>query len=265
MTAIPDWNSVSDAALAVAAAGGDRNAFARIYDRYAHRLHDFCVGMVRDRDAPADCVQDVFCTAAVDLPKLREPDKLRPWLYSIARHAALRAIRNRHRESVSDELPDAASGEPGPVTIAGRNELADLISQAAGGLSDRDRTVLELAYRHGLHGPELADALDVSTESAKKMVQRLRDTIERSLGALLVARSARSAEKQCPELGAILQGWDGQFTILIRKRVARHIESCPDCQLDRRGRVYPVGLLGAVPVFIPAPRWLRDLTLSQYS
>ena len=79
MTAVPDWDIVSDADLVGAALSGDRMAFAGIYDRYADRLHDFCVGMVRDRDAAADCVQDVFCTAATALDKLREPDKLRPW------------------------------------------------------------------------------------------------------------------------------------------------------------------------------------------
>jgi hypothetical protein len=57
MTALPDWDIVSDAELACAAGAGDRVAFAGIYDRYADRLHDFCVGMVRDRDAAADCVQ----------------------------------------------------------------------------------------------------------------------------------------------------------------------------------------------------------------
>jgi DNA-directed RNA polymerase specialized sigma24 family protein len=46
-------------------------AFAQIYDRYADRLHNFCVGMLRDRDGAADCVQDTFCLA----PTLREPDK----------------------------------------------------------------------------------------------------------------------------------------------------------------------------------------------
>jgi RNA polymerase sigma factor (sigma-70 family) len=263
MTALHDWNIVSDAELVGAAAVGDRGAFAGIYDRYADRLHDFCIGMVRDRDAAADCVQDVFCTAAVDLPKLRDPDKLRPWLYAIARHTALRTIRDRRREFASDELPDVASGDAGPDTLAARNELANLIAEAAGGLTDRDREVLELAYRHGLNGPDLADALGVGHESAKKLVQRLRDTIERSLGALLVARRARTAENGCPELAAILQGWDGKFTILMRKRIARHIESCPNCDEERGRLVNPVALLGGVPVFIPAPSWLRDSTLSQ--
>ena len=104
-TALSNFDIVSDAELARAAAAGDRRAFATIYDRYADRLHDFCVGMLRDRDAAADCVQDVFCTAATQLPKLREPDRLRPWLYAIARNEALRCIRDRRREQVSDELP----------------------------------------------------------------------------------------------------------------------------------------------------------------
>jgi RNA polymerase sigma factor (sigma-70 family) len=262
MTAVPDWDIVSDADLVGAALAGDRMAFAGIYDRYADRLHDFCVGMVRDRDAAADCVQDVFCTAATALDKLREPDKLRPWLYAIARNEALRRIRQRRREEPSDELPDEASGDAGPDTLAARNELAKLVAEAAGGLSDRDRAVLELGYRHGLDGPELAEALGVSTASAKKIMQRLRDTMERSLGALLVARRGQSGNN-CPELGAILAGWDGTFTILMRKRIARHIESCPTCDQDRRRMVNPVALLGGTPLFIPAPTWLRDRTLDR--
>ena len=265
MTALPDWDIAgpTDAELAGAAATGDRGAFGQIYARYADRLHDFCVGMLRDGDAAADCVQDTFCTAATSLAGLRQPDKLRPWLYAIARNEALRRIRDRRRERVSDELPDEPSAEPGPEILAARSELADLVAEAAGGLSDRDRTVLELAYRHGLDGPELAQAMGVSHSSAKKLVVRLRETIERSLGALLVARRARATPDGCPELTAILDGWDGQFSVLMRKRIARHIESCVGCEEDRRQLVNPVALLGGVPVFIPAPAWLSDRTLNQ--
>jgi RNA polymerase sigma factor (sigma-70 family) len=263
MTALPDWDMVSDAELACAAAAGDRGAFAGIYDRYADRLHDFCVGMLRDRDSAADCVQEVFCTAVSRLSQLRDGDKLRPWLYAIARNEALRCIRERSRERAVEQLPDVMSTEPGPDTLAARTELADLIALAAGGLSERDRAVLELSYRHALDGPDLAEALGVSRASAKKMTQRLRETIERSLGALLVSRAANSGPSGCAELAAILDGWDGTFTVLMRKRIARHIESCPTCDEQRRRLVNPVALLGGAPVFIPAPRWLRERTLGQ--
>jgi len=138
MTAELDWNVAGDAELAGAAATGDPAALAGIYDRYADRLYDFCVGMVGDRDAAADCVQEAFCMAAVDLPTLRDPAKLRPWLYSIARHQALRTLRARKRETTSDELPDEPTTDAGPDVLAARNELAELVAQAEGGLSDRD-------------------------------------------------------------------------------------------------------------------------------
>ena len=259
--ALRNWGGIgpgsTDAELALAAADGDRRAFAEIYDRYADRLHDFAIGMLRDRDSAADCVQDAFCIASTTLSGLREPDKLRPWLYAIVRNEAHKRLRQLRRERPSDEMPEVVSHDAGPDTLAHRMELANLISEAAGGLSDRDQAVLELAYRQGLDGPELAMALGVTQTNANTMVGRLRETIERSLGALLVARRVQSDPGTCPELAAVLHGWDGKFNILMRKRIARHIESCGACEDLRSRSVSPAALLGA-PVFIPAPAWLKN-------
>ncbi|OBF36681.1 hypothetical protein A5724_12465 [Mycobacterium sp. ACS1612] len=267
MTAIPDWNLVdprnTDAELVSGSVAGDKAAFAQIYDRYADRLYDFCVGMLRDRDGAADCVQDTFCLAATRLVQLREPDKLRPWLYSIARNEALRRLRQQRRETPTDELPDVQSEDAGPDTLAARTELAQMLADAAGGLSDRDKAVFDLAYRHDLNGSALADALGVTPATANTIVKRLRVTIERSLGALLVAQRAQGRAGNCPELDQMLASWDGQFTVLMRKRISRHIESCPKCDDERRRLVSPAALLGAAPVFMPAPEWLRDKTLGE--
>ncbi|MCT7659429.1 sigma-70 family RNA polymerase sigma factor [Mycobacterium deserti] len=267
MTALPEWDIVdprsTDAELVRGSIAGDRSAFAQIYDRYADRLHDFCVGMLRDRDGAADCVQDVFCIAATRLPTLREPDKLLGWLYAIARNQALRRLRDQRREMPSDQLPDLQTDDAGPDALAVRAELADLIAEAAGGLTDRDRAVFDLAFRHGLTGPDLADAIGVSNSNANNVVQRLRRTVERSLGALLVSRRARSAPGDCTELDRLLATWDGQFTVLMRKRISRHIESCPTCDDKRRRLVSPAALLGSAPLLVPAPKWLRERTLGE--
>jgi len=262
MTIAPLEPTADDADLALAAARGDQIAFTAIYDRYADRLHDFCSGMLRDPDAAADCVQDVFVIAAGKLGQLEDRNRLRAWLYAIARHQALARIRDRRRERPSDDLPETDSGEPDLATVAARHELADLIDQAFGGLSDRDRTVYELAYRHGLAGPELADALGVSHTNANTLVGRLRDGIERSLGALLVCRRVKADPSACAGLAQLVVDWDGTFTVLMRKRVARHIDGCEVCDRRRRAMVSPAALLGAAPVLLPAPEWLRDHTLT---
>ncbi|MCV7119125.1 sigma-70 family RNA polymerase sigma factor [Mycobacterium nebraskense] len=219
MTTVPKNRIISDTELARAAAAGDRAALAAIYNRYASPLHAYCVGMLRDRHAASDCVQEVFCIATTELPKLRNADKLRPWLYAIARRNALRALSDRRREAACDELPDDAATGPGPFTLTA-----------------------QLAYRHGVTGIELAQALGISHDSTKKLLQRLRDTVERSLGALLVAR--RAPQNGCPQLAADLSGWDQQFTVLMRKRIARHIESCSTCDEYRRSALNAVAMLG---------------------
>lgn len=250
-----------DAELALSAARGDRAAFAAIYDRYADRLFDFCAGMLRDRDVAADCVQDAFVIAATKMDQLQDPQRLRAWLYAIARNEALARIRARRRELPSDDLPETPSGDPDLASLAARTELADLIAEALGGLTERDRTVYELAYRHGLDGPELGAALGVSHTNANTLVARLRDGIERALGALLVCRGVRADPQSCPDLAAVLAEWDGTFTVLVRKRVARHIDGCEVCDGERRRRVSPAALLGSVPVVLPAPVLLRDQAL----
>lgn len=154
-----------------------------------------------------------------------------------------------------------ASHESSPHTLAARTRLADMIAEAGGELSDRELAVLELSYRHGLEGAELAEALEVSVAQAWDLSYRLRQTIERSLGALLVARRVRRRPDACLLLAETLSGWDGAFTPRIRRRVTAHIEGCLVCEATRRRLVTPAALLGAAPVFIPAPDWLRTQTL----
>jgi RNA polymerase sigma factor (sigma-70 family) len=236
-------HTVCDTVLAGAAAAGDRRALAAIYQRYAEPLYHYCRRELNDPHAAADCVQDAFCEAARDLGTLRDAAKLRPWLYGIARHQVLRRVRHRRREELRAQFPDEMSTEGGPSTITWRGEIAAMIAEAAGGLSERDRAVLELAYRQGLSGPELAAALGVSLTHANTLVYRLRETMKGCLGALLIAHANRH-EPACPELAAILVGWDGRLSVLVRKRIVRHIDSCQTCVQQSRQLVNPAALLG---------------------
>jgi RNA polymerase sigma factor (sigma-70 family) len=253
MNARPRPDSRDDAQLVRAAKAGDRGAFAAIYDRYADRLHDFCWGLLRDRDEAADATQDAFLVAAERLGQLRDPERLRPWLYALARGQALRRLRARSRVAPGEEMTDLPDPAPGPEQSAERADLSQLVWEAAGGLSPRDRALLDLHLRHGLEGAELGLAMNIEPGHAYVLLGRLRDQVERSLGAFLVARLGRD---DCQELSSILSDWDGRFSPLIRKRVARHVDTCEVCGPARRRLASPVALLAAVPP-VPAPALLR--------
>jgi RNA polymerase sigma factor (sigma-70 family) len=248
-----------DAELVRAATAGDRGAFAAIYDRYADRLHDFCWGLLRDRDEAADATQDAFLVAAERLGQLRDPERLRPWLYAVARSQALRRIRARSREAPEEEMTDLPDPTTGPEHAAEQSDLRQLVWDAAAGLSNRDRALLDLHLRHGLEGTELAQAMGIEPGHAYVLLSRLRDQVERSLGAFLVARLGRA---DCPELSTMLSSWDGRFSPLVRKRVARHVDGCEVCGPARRRLASPLALLAAVPP-MPAPAYLRGRVLGR--
>jgi hypothetical protein len=90
-------------------------------------------------------------------------------------------------------------------------------------------------------------------------MSRLRDQVERALGALLVARLGRA---DCEELQSVLEGWDGTFSPVWRKRVARHVDRCDLCTEKRKGLLSPLSLLAAAPL-VPAPLALRSSTLDK--
>lgn len=261
MTAGVDSASASDAELVAAVRAGDRAAFASVYDRYGGKLYDFAYATTRHREDAADAVADTFVRFAERLGQLRDPDRLRPWLYAITRNECMRRLKGRGRmlfdgdERLTEMVDDTATPEASAENAA----LRDLVWAAADGLADRDRAMLDLHLRQGLDGADLGEAMGMSATHAYVQLNRLRSQVERSLGALLVARTGRD---DCPELDALLIGWDGTLTPIIRKRVARHIESCETCGGRKRRMVSPLALLAAVPIAL-APAGLRDRVMEQ--
>ena len=254
----------TDAELVTAYLAGDRGALAGMYDRFSPGLYDTAAAMLRDCHEAADLTQDVFLIAAERLAQLREPERLKAWLYAVLRNEVYRRTKKRGRALPTDfsamgapELaaPIAPDAEGAAISAA---ELGELVRSAACGLDERDQLVLELSVRQGLQGADLAAALGVSADQSYTMVHRMRDRVDRSLTALVVARAGR---KDCPDLALVLQGWDGEFTVLVRKRVARHIETCETCERTRR-KAAPLALLGAAPAFA-APLALRDAVLAK--
>ncbi|MCE5290499.1 MAG: sigma-70 family RNA polymerase sigma factor [Nocardiaceae bacterium] len=248
--------TATDAELCTRILEGDKHALATVYDRYADRLYDYAYSLLRDHHEAADAIQETFLVVANRLNQLDDPDRLRPWLYAITRNCALHTIRERKRE-VPDEVDDIIDIGIGPDREAELNEMRDLVWAAAAGLSENEQSLLNLHLRHGLEGSELGAALGISPNQANVTLSRLRDQVEKSIGALLVTRQAR---KDCEGLQQLLGDWDGKFSTVVRKRVVRHVEACPTCADRRKALVSPLALLGSVPFFV-APPSLRDRVL----
>ena len=172
----------SDAELVRAHVAGDRAALAAIYDRYAPSLFDTATALLGDRDEAADVVQDTFLAAHQHLARLRDPSRLRAWLFAVARHEVERRGRKRRRA-----VPTATVAEMAPsvtpdlgADVQG-TELAAMVRAAAAGLDERDQLVLELSMRQGLEGADLAAVLGVTPAQSYTLVFRMRERVSRAL------------------------------------------------------------------------------------
>src|SRR5580704_14022464 len=231
-----------DSELVASIVAGDPSGLAAAYDRYAEPLYKYCRSMLSNPADADDAVRDTFVIASSRLAELRDPGRLRAWLYAVARGECLRILgspRPAPRLTVppgmADTVIDITEG------AAERAELRALLTSAARGLDPAEREVLELKLRQGLEAAEVADVLGVSRGQAASLASRARDQLEACLAVLLVGRAGRN---DCRELSALLAGWDGQLTPALRRRAHRHIERCATCTTRRVYELRPAVLLG---------------------
>ena len=134
--------------------------------------------MLSGPDRAADAVQDTFIIAAASLGGLRDPRRLRPWLYAVARDQCRRRLR------AGEAGPGEAAGLAAPPAGGGgdteRAERRWLVCAARDGLNLGEREVIELGFRHDLSGADLAAVLGVSRNQAHALASRARGRLERS-------------------------------------------------------------------------------------
>jgi RNA polymerase sigma factor (sigma-70 family) len=234
-----------DGELVAAVVAGDPAALAAAYDQFAPSLYAYCRSLLSEPADAAGAVRDTFVVAQVKLPLLRDPGRLRPWLYAVARNESRRRL---HGHGAAVPLTDdefgagEATADLGPALEQAWQR--EMVSSALAELEPGDQEIVELHLRHEFYGADLADALGVPRNQVHTLTSRARTRFETALGAHVVARTRLGS---CPDLSAILGDWDGDLTPNLRKQVRRHISTCEICGEHERRHVNPVAMLGALP------------------
>ena len=109
-----------DREIVAAIVAGNPAGLAAAYDRYAAALHTYCRTLLAEPADAADAVQDTFIVAAAKLDGLRDPDRLRPWLYAVARNECHRRLRAPARSSFAKRrLKSLSWSETSAVILIG--------------------------------------------------------------------------------------------------------------------------------------------------
>ena len=156
-------------------AGNDR-AFEAIVHRYHRPLVRFCSRVLPPARAE-DAVQQAFLNAYAALHRSERHVELRPWLYRIAHHASLNALRE---SGWAHEAIEAAAHRPFAESAhdaAERRATLRTVLTAVQGLPERQRDAIVRRELEGRSYEQIAEELDATGGAVRQLLNRARNTL----------------------------------------------------------------------------------------
>ena len=131
--------------------------------RYAYRLS----GSSADAE---DLVQDTFCKAQQNLKQLRDPTRVRPWLFSILRREYLKTLRaDKSKPCISLEMAGDVA-EPLPESLPAVDP--EQLQQALNELPEVYRTPIILFYFEEFSYRDVAEQMDLPIGTVMSRLSR---------------------------------------------------------------------------------------------
>lgn len=167
--------AIEDELLAIRCQLGEQAAFDELILRWHEPLWRYVRRLTGDDEPAAETVQDVWLRVLRGIARLREPARLRAWLFGIAR----RAVMDRLREEYA-----APSFVPaGDCEIAAQDDPADPEEELARmheelmRLPVVERDVLTLFYLRELTLSQISEVLEIPVGTVKSRLFRARHAL----------------------------------------------------------------------------------------
>jgi RNA polymerase sigma-70 factor, ECF subfamily len=152
------------------AAAGDVDALAHIVGLYQDDMSRLAYVICGDVELAQDAVQSAWPAAWRKLGSVRDPERLRSWLMSVAANEARQLMRRRRRQLVVQiSEADTATRQTDPGYDAGTLDLSIALRR----LSPEERTLLGLRFIAGFDATEIGRAMGMSPSGVRSRLSRL--------------------------------------------------------------------------------------------
>jgi RNA polymerase sigma-70 factor (ECF subfamily) len=181
--ATSDARYAYDRLLVVRCQLGERGALEELVRRWERPLLFYVRRMLPAEPEALAVMQDVWVKVLSGLATLRDPGRLAPWLYGVARHTLMDRLRDRYaREqllapSPHDERDDAGSHEPAVNDDLGWYVAAEEVHYGLSQVSVVDREVLTLYFLDDLSIDDIAAVLRIPPGTVKSRLFHARKAL----------------------------------------------------------------------------------------
>jgi len=171
----------ADALLAVRCQLGERGAFDDLIARWHEPLWRYLRRLSNNDDAARDLAQDTWLRVFRGIARLREPAKLRPWLFGVARNVAMDRLRAHYTAGPQADVDLEELPATDDVNL--EEEFATLEAGLAN-LPIVERETLTLFYLRELSLEEIAGLVSVPVGTVKSRLFRARQMLRRVMEGL---------------------------------------------------------------------------------
>jgi RNA polymerase sigma factor (sigma-70 family) len=171
--------ALEDELLAIRCQLGEREAFDALIDRWHDPLWRYARRLAGTDDAASEVTQDVWLRVLRGIARLREPARLRSWLFGITRRVLMDRLRLKYANPDVVQVDDVelAAAEAGDDIEAELESMQEALIR----LPLVEREVLTLFYLRELTLVEVADILEVPVGTVKSRLHRARHLLRREL------------------------------------------------------------------------------------
>ena len=199
---------LNDTELVSQSLSGNREAFGRIVEQYQSLICSIAYSATGSLCQSEDFAQETFVIAWKELPRLREPTKLRSWLCSIARSVISNGSRRHRREPTHaaepiDAAGETATSEPIPSERAINREEETLLWRSLERIPDLYREPLVLFYREQQPVADVAEKLELTEDAVKQRLSRGRKLLAEEVTAFVEGTLARTNPGKAFTLGVL--------------------------------------------------------------
>ncbi len=146
----------------------------KVWEEYGSQLRSFLVSKVSTPEDAEDLLQEILIKTHNKLDTVKEPEKLKSWLYQIARNTIIDYYR-KQRPNLSDqdipELEKLSAQNPDPIHPV-FSELSRCIRPFLMQLPGKYRQAIEATDLEGISQKDFAEELGLAHSTVKSRVQR---------------------------------------------------------------------------------------------
>lgn len=176
----------SESDLLAAVAAGQHSAFDQLYALYDQRVFQYVCTLVFNPALAEEIVGDTMMAVWRGAGTFSHTSRVSTWIFGIARHKALDALRRTGRQQREVDLDNAAElpqTDNSPFDGVQRKQVASLTQRALAGLSREHQEIIRLVFYEDLPYEEIALLLAIPTNTVKTRVyyakQHLKQQLER--------------------------------------------------------------------------------------